>query len=916
MQVDPSSASLHLASLVERLRKSGFRIDTRQYLLAHEFLLARAGSDEDPADPARLASQLGPIFCTSLEEQSRFGEELRQWLGQGPPEPLPPPPGSPKVQRHSAQLRRLLALSALAASAIVVALSLWTWQSGRETILMAPPIQAPRPADVVTAPPAIAETPRTAWLTLMIAAFVVTGLAFGVGWVVDRARRQLALRRLSTFDDPERLTLSVPETAIGLVAEATVRRAAAALSRPREGTTLDLDVEATVDQTARAGGFFSPRFSARRSVQEYVALVSRRGSDDHQAVVFDTFLKQLRGRGIALDTYSFHDDPRVCYWDESGQGRRLGEIVGRHHRATLIVCADAHVAFSGTTGALARWIDATTPLERRVFWTPEAPYRWSRREFELVDAGFIVIPATEEGWRALVDLDDGWRPEALYPAPYARPFPEILGANERRWLDRNEPPPDTGDRLVRQTAEFLGPTGFGWLCACAVYPEITWGLTLRVAGDAPDYSVLPSLARLPWLRHGFMPDWLRHRLLRQLAPDVGDRLRTNLERLLEDLARTSRASTSVVTRSVLHIGRWIGSIKTLDVLLAAPEGSPLRDHVFLGFMARANITPLSLAVPESVGRLFHGRVGRFGGALKFDHRNNSLARQLLGRLRGWALFHPAAVRLVQSVTLGLLLLILWRPPQAPVPTTLTKPPETNLVAPQPAAQPSASAPVPLEPTGDRSGSSTAAANTQSQAQPTRAPAVDNRGGSGVGGKLESGAVTVPPPSEPAPPQPTPGQAADARVPETRPEADTGAAGRGAAGVVDVNPVPSGLPAVPVATEASAREPASAPDAEAAIRQLLQGYASALESLDVAAVQALYPSVNRATLAEAFRNYRSLKQDIVIKGIDVAPDGQSASVAAVVTTSPVVRIGRASPVTRPVTFGLRRSGNAWLIEQVK
>ncbi len=251
----------------------------------------------------------------------------------------------------------------------------------------------------------------------------VSGLAYGSGWLVDRFRRQLALRRLPTADDPERVTLTLPDIRVGLVPDVAVRRAAAALTRPREGALLDVDIEATVEETARAGGFFTPCFSARRSIQEYVVLVSRRGAGDHQAAVFDTFLKQLRDRGVAIETYSFHDDPRVCYADDSGQARRLGEIVRRHHRATLLVCADAHVAFNAATGSMVGWVQTTAALERRVLWSPEAPYRWSHFEFELIESGFTVIPTSEDGWRALVDLDNGWRQDALYPATYVRAFP-------------------------------------------------------------------------------------------------------------------------------------------------------------------------------------------------------------------------------------------------------------------------------------------------------------------------------------------------------------------------------------------------------------------------------------------------------------------------------------------------------------
>ncbi len=933
MLPDPVSRSFELSGLVERLQKSGFRIDTRQYLVAHELLLALASHDEVVTGPEGLASHLGPIFCTSAEEQERFIAEVVQWLGPTTtPPPIPPSPD--KTQARRANRRHFLLPAVLAVAAVVIALAVsgWPWQT---PLTPTPPAVAPHipssPAEVVTAPPPIEQPPRTAWSRVALGALLITGMAFGLAWLIDRRQRQLALRRLPTHHDPERVTLMVPETPVRLVPDAAVRRAAAALSRPREGAVLDLDIEATIDQTARAAGFFSPRFSARRSAREYLALVNRRGADDHQAAVFDGFLKQLRDRGIALDNYSFHDDPRVCYSDETGQGVRLSEIVSRHHQATLLVCGEAHLAFSGAARTRARWIDSTAPLDRRVFWTPEAPYRWSSMELDLVDAGFAVIPATEEGWRALVDLEAGWRQEALYPAPYARPFPNIIGVNDRRWLDRNEPPADIVDKLLRQVTEFLGPIGFRWLCACAIYPEISWGLTLRLAGDAADYSSLPSLSRLPWFRHGFMPDWLRRLLVRRLVPEAGDHLRANLERLLEDLARTSRISANSAVRSALDIGRWIGSVKTVHVLRAAPDGSPLRDQVFLGFMARANVDPLSLKVPGPVGRLFRGRVGRFATTLESNRRTESLARQMLGRLRAWEVFHPGRLRLANSLAMGILLLMLWRPLQVPAPDpVIPVRAQTGGAAGQPVT--AAAPPTPTTPAEPQPGTVTSQEGSVSRGDPTTSapgggpqqqiPAKQTPTDAAAARERALQARTQQGPVQQAPVLQSPAEQPAEPVAQAGAPAAVGA-GDAAAPPVPGNPpstgaVGRGAQSAPLDTVA--REPggsaAKPPDTNEQIRQLLQNYSDALESLKPDAVQAVYPSVDTRALTTAFRDYQRLDQSITINRIDLAPDGQRATVVATVTTAPVVKTGRASPVTRTVTYTLRKQGDRWLIESAK
>src|SRR5690349_15949198 len=77
-----SAETADLAELVERLRASGFRIDTRQYLTAHELVYQYARNGNPLLDdPDALASHLGPIFCTQVAEQDRFAAEVLAWKG-------------------------------------------------------------------------------------------------------------------------------------------------------------------------------------------------------------------------------------------------------------------------------------------------------------------------------------------------------------------------------------------------------------------------------------------------------------------------------------------------------------------------------------------------------------------------------------------------------------------------------------------------------------------------------------------------------------------------------------------------------------------------------------------------------------------------------------------------------------------
>ena len=735
MAAEDQGPGLDLAQLVERLRLAGFRIDTRQYLAAHELLLAYAASGvrlED--DIPRLARTLGPIFCTSPDEQERFAREVLAWQGEPEPSPPPLPPPSPtarpfgtwrwtrwwipvalgvltvgivstllyvryyvpltvigKVVVHQRngdvvtpaqaeapveffvdrQPTTLAAdgsfsISVTRARAVTVEARLKGYQpvvqeltaatAASAVLTLVPPVE--RPATASTASPD--ATPDAVGVAfsgqsveggvqrpLVAAASAGTAfVAFLVLWLAQRARHRLALRQLPVHGDPEAVTLSVPEVPVLPAGESDMNRVALSLRRPREGAILDLDIPDTVDLTVRNAGFFEPRYSARRAMPEYVVLVSRRGAADHQARLFDAAIAHLGERDVTVDSYSFLDDPRTCTSDKTGQAFGLRDVLERHHRATLIVAAETIAAFNRRTGRPSAWVEVTQSHERRVYLTPEAPDRWTELEATLEEAGFVVLPANETGWRVLGVVDGPPPSDLLFPAPYTRPFPAVIGSDELRWLDRNAPDGDVIEKLLRQLKGFLGRDGLAWMSACAVYPEITWALTLRLRGSEPPAPVLPSLSRLPWFRHGFMPEWLRRSLIVQMAGTDEQRVRTELERLLEELA-TARGTAR--SGSALHIGRWIGPI---DLMRAAAPGSPLRDRVFLGFMTGAR-DALWLEVPKALGSLFKRRPAALPEAAGTGDDAQRSWRRWLARLRFWSALNPVASRLAASAVIAL-----------------------------------------------------------------------------------------------------------------------------------------------------------------------------------------------------------------------------------------------------------------------
>ena len=100
--------------------------------------------------------------------------------------------------------------------------------------------------------------------------------------------------------------------------------------------------------------------------------------------------------------------------------------------------------------------------------------------------------------------------------------------------------------------------------------------------------------------------------------------------------------------------------------------------------------------------------------------------------------------------------------------------------------------------------------------------------------------------------------------------------------------------------------------EAGVRDLLQRYSAALQSLDASAVKKVQPSIPVDNLARTFRDMRELKVEIdAVRVLSI--EGNTARVSCRVTQTLTPKAGsrRTTSVTR--VMRLRRETDAWIID---
>jgi len=451
---------------------------------------------------------------------------------------------------------------------------------------------------------------RTEWPMAVSTSAAAGAFGFMFLLVADRIRRRLVLKRLPAEKRPDLHTLAAASHWPVTLSGQQLRRLVGGLRRPREQDALELDPTQTARASARAAGLFSPIFVHRKQMPEYLVLISRRSAEDHQACMIDTLMEQLEQNDVSLVRYFFQNDPQVCRSaDNHMQQWLLSELAVIHHACTLFICAESDLCFDPISGKPESWVKKLEQWPRRVLFTPEPPYHWTRREWQLTAEGMIILPASAAGLQTYAQLSKEWHIEMLYPAAYSRPFPSIIGSVNMRWVDRKAPPPETIEKLISQLRGYLGPAAFVSLCACAVYPEISLPLTLYLAGATPAKSgsdgspdqqleILSSLSRLPWFKYGYMPNWLRLTLINQLSAEQEVTVRRRLEALLKRLVERRVVKPG---KEGLHVAAWV---EPKDILKTAPPNSPMEDSVFLGYMSGASLDRLVVDAPHTLGRWF------------------------------------------------------------------------------------------------------------------------------------------------------------------------------------------------------------------------------------------------------------------------------------------------------------------------
>jgi WD40 repeat protein len=408
-----------------------------------------------------------------------------------------------------------------------------------------------------------------------------------LGWAAWRWRgiiiQNRYFKRVRLWQLAKRLTVSLEFPEPPPVATSQVLDRVAFSWRPSIQTAAEgLDIEKSVQKSVRSGGFFLPVTTRTRTRPHYLVLVDQKSFRDLYVPFVEEFVAGLADRGIKVVSYTFRGSPDSCYPTlNSGKRFFFEQIAARHAGSRLLIFADDVPLVDPATQLPLRWLDNLRHLRQPALLSRRADERAIRNHRVAARMGFLVLPVHEDGLRFYGNLANQvpafeWnhrQTEVVLP-------PEVF--TETSIWSSFLPPPEKKRTHLRQCLQFaLGTEGMLCFAACAVYPNLdrylVWELVNRLA-DAQSFREAPwpllcRITTLPWYRQGWIPDWLRHDLVKSLSTEEEKSIRTILDELmgLSDVIVSSKSQHPVASDINATQDSIVASVLGGDLSVSIPK---------------------------------------------------------------------------------------------------------------------------------------------------------------------------------------------------------------------------------------------------------------------------------------------------------------------------------------------------------
>jgi hypothetical protein len=412
-------------------------------------------------------------------------------------------------------------------------------------------------------------------------------------------RRKLILQRESSRKPPYFHQLNIESPDIRFLKNEQFYTAARLMRQRLESDVQIPDMDKTVRETIASAGFPKFCYKSLTKPPEYLILIDMPTHRDHYASLADQIAAALKSEDIFVKRYFYENSPQICFEELTQERVYLSDLQRKFGDSRLIIFGNGEELLDPVSGQSEAWTEIFHTWQDKAILTPDRPQRWGMREITLAEQ-FIVLPDTSEG---LIEQAHHFDAESV---------PDL-----KKWHEEDAKPDIQEDKLDDVTAlqDYLGQDAFQWLCACAVYPELHWNLTLYLGMTDKKWLTednLLKLIRLPWFRKGVMPDTLRWELITSLDKKKNLAVREEIIRILEKSPPDKDSHAYNHYSLNLAMQKWMLGKRSskekqeiLKNLRQADEKEVIQDYTFLRFLESVPNSPLTLILPNALRKLLY-----------------------------------------------------------------------------------------------------------------------------------------------------------------------------------------------------------------------------------------------------------------------------------------------------------------------
>lgn len=255
-------------------------------------------------------------------------------------------------------------------------------------------------------------------------------------------------------------------------------------------------------------------------VGTYYCLIEKRRDQSHLSNLFDQLCRNLSLSGVPIQRFFFYAD-RNIYWNEDlpeGIPAEEFKIVGTS--TPVLLFSDGSGWVKPDDGSLKNEI-ADRFREMNLLLLSPIPLRsWGRKE-NVLASHFPLAPVSFAGIEVFLESLIG------------RSFPE-----REYWIAKQEKNQETltveQDNVLADLARYFDRGTQKWIASCALYPELSWNLTLALgAAISPDtftkatFSDFLRIFQLSWFETGKIPLPIRSVLIRNPLLTEGDKIKVH-----------------------------------------------------------------------------------------------------------------------------------------------------------------------------------------------------------------------------------------------------------------------------------------------------------------------------------------------------------------------------------------------------